>query len=144
MHNTKKLAISWAYIILPRITKKTNHIETSPSRNDYCNSKLSKKKDIDVLFSIFQKNLQENHSPNLIIFFSFLRKGLRFDFLINNVLTLLKRLTNNFKCLALSKINANWYFLVLLVEVILLKVLFCYQNLGKPQPKNASTPSNLF
>ena len=47
-------------------------------------------------------------------------------------LTLLKRIADTFKCLVLPKRITNWYFSVLQVEVILLKVLFCRQKLGKP------------
>ena len=50
-------------------------------------------------------------------------------------LTLLKRITDTFKCLALPKSITNWYISLLQVEVLLLKALFCKQKLGKLQPK---------
>ena len=43
---------------------KTNHIDISLTGTDTCNSKLSNKKYIQLLFSIFQKNLQENYSSS--------------------------------------------------------------------------------
>ena len=53
-------------MIFPRITKNTNHIDISLTGTDYCNSRLSGKKYIHLSFSIFQKNLQENHSPSVV------------------------------------------------------------------------------
>ena len=38
---------------------------------DYCNSKLSNKKYIYLLLSIFQKNLEGNHSPSVVFWKDF-------------------------------------------------------------------------
>ena len=54
--------MSLFYISLD-ILEKTMDIDISLTGTDYCNSKLSNKKGIH-LFSIFQKNQQENHSLN--------------------------------------------------------------------------------
>ena len=60
LHNTQKSAVSRAYTLFPLISKKTNDIDISVTGTDYWNSKLSKKNDLDSLFSIFQKNLHES------------------------------------------------------------------------------------
>ena len=57
---------------------------------------------------------------------------------------LLKRITDTFKCLALTKKLLTDFVSVLQAEVILLKVLSCKQKVGKLQTKKARTPSSLF
>ena len=64
MHNTKKSAVSWVSTTLPRITEKTNQIKISLTGTHCCNSKLFNKRDIPLLFLIFQKSLQKNHGLN--------------------------------------------------------------------------------
>ena len=56
-------------------------------------------------------------------------------------LTLLKRITDAFKCLALRQRITNWYFSVLQVTVILLRYSSASKKLGKPQTK---TCKNIF
>ena len=57
LYSTQKSAVSYAYTAFPQITKKTNHIETLLTGTDYYNYKISNLKDIDLLFSIYQKHL---------------------------------------------------------------------------------------
>ena len=62
---------------------KSNHIDISLTRTYNCNSKLSNKKYIHLLFSIFQKNQQENHSPSVVYLkdFAFALKAVSGKFL---------------------------------------------------------------
>ena len=71
------------------------------------------------------------------------KKNLGLTFWAKNFMTLLKRITDTFKYLALPKQTTN-FFSVLQAEAILLKVPFCKQKLGKLQPRKARTSSGLF
>ena len=83
------------------LPSKTNHIDIALTGTDYCNSKAFSKIEIHFLFLIFQKNLPQNHSPNVVFWndlalaskfaygkfksnpnppFSFLKKRHRLDF----------------------------------------------------------------
>ena len=46
-------------------------MDISLTGTDNYNSKLSKEKYIHLLFSIFQKNLQENYSPSIVFWKDF-------------------------------------------------------------------------
>ena len=54
------------------MTLKTNLIDISLTGNDYCNSKLSSKKYVRLLFSVFQKNLPENYNPSVVFWKHFM------------------------------------------------------------------------
>ena len=59
------------HYICPDNLKKTNLIDISLTGADNCNSKLSNKKYIHLLFSIFQKNLPENYSQSVVFWKDF-------------------------------------------------------------------------